>query len=270
MPMRKELSSFLIILLIAGVTVLTVLLVNAKRELLAADRLVPPTPPTATTSPKPTPNMDKPAARTYTAPFILPKPRTTGTFALEKAIAERRSRRAFSEVPVTQTELGQILWSAQGVTDLATGKRTVPSAREAYPFTIFVVIRNVAGMKPGLYEYLPKLHALGDLNVANAGDLLTAGGVQEAAQKAPVVILPSAAYGKAYEVLKDSYMSSSLIEAGHIGQNIYLQVESLGMGTVVMAGFDAKKVGASIKLDPAETIVYVIPLGHRGVEAPQE
>ena len=56
------------------------------------------------------------------------------------------------------------------------------------------------------------------------------------------------------------------MEAGHIGQNIYLQVESLGMSTVVMAGFDAQKVGDSVKLDPNEVVMYVVPLGNRAAE----
>lgn len=207
-----------------------------------------------------------PQTRNYEKPIALPKPRTSGGIAVEKAIQERRSRREFSEKPVTLAELSQVLWAGQGITDPKTEHRSAPSAREAYPFTIFVVVRNVAGLQPGLYEYLPKAHALGDLQKPTAGEMLNSAAVQPGARNAPVVFLLAAAYGTAQKTLGESAVESSLLEAGHIGQNMYLQSESLGMAMVVMGGFDPVKVGTAVMLDPAETIVYVIPFGNRAAE----
>lgn len=210
-----------------------------------------------------------PGVRKYAAPIPLPKPVTTKGMAVEKAIQERRSRRDFSDQPVTLAELGQLLWAAQGITDPATGHRAAPSARGAYPFTVFVVVRNVEGIMPGLYEYLPQTHSVGYIDLRDAGDRLSAAGVQPGAQQAPVVFVLTAAYGKAQKTLGDSVVSSSLLEAGHIGQNMYLQTESLQMSMVVMAGFDATKVGSALFLDPAETVVYLMPFGHTGVPQPE-
>ncbi len=207
-----------------------------------------------------------PQPRSYDKPIELPKPKLSSGMSLEAAIQNRRSRREFSEQPVALAEVAQVLWSAQGVTDPKTGHRAAPSARESYPFTVFVVVRNVTGLQPGLYEYLPQTHSLGMLKVSDAGEQLKAAGVQPGAQQAPVVFVLSAAYGKAEKILGASVVSSSLLEAGHIGQNMYLQTESLKMGMVVMAGFDAKKVGTALSLDPAETVVYLMPFGHPAPE----
>ncbi|MDQ5951831.1 MAG: hypothetical protein QG639_1112, partial [Patescibacteria group bacterium] len=160
-----------------------------------------------------------------------------------------------------------LLWSAQGITDTETGHRAAPSARGAYPFTVFVVVRNVDDLTPGLYEYLPAQHALGDMKVVNAGELLSGAGVQPGAQEAPDVFVLSAAYGKAQKTLGESAQTSTLLEAGHIGQNMYLQTESLGMSMVVMGGFDSQKVGSALSLDPAETVVYLMPFGNSAPES---
>jgi nitroreductase len=80
------------------------------------------------------------------------------------------------------------------------------------------------------------------------------------------VIVLAGAYGKMVKNFPNNPAEVSLMEAGHIGQNIYLQVEALGMSTVVTAGFDAKKVGDALHLDPLETVAYLIPLGHRAPE----
>jgi SagB-type dehydrogenase family enzyme len=261
-PMRKELTTFLALLFFSGCVILFILLVNAKRQALQASRaqVIP------QTSSAPQYQTATPAPRTYSTTIPLPVPKVRGTVSVEQAINERRSRREFTDQPVTISELGQMLWAGQGITDVKEGKRTAPSAREVYPITLFVVVRNVTGIAPGLYEYLPATHALGNMNLNGAGDLLNGAGVQAGAQKSPIVFLLSAAYGKGAESMKAGAKDSALIETGHIAQNMYLEAEGQKLGMVVMGGFDAKKVGEAMKLDPAQTVVYVAPMGHPAPE----
>jgi SagB-type dehydrogenase family enzyme len=264
--MRKELSSFLLLFFLGTCVVLSILLINAKRELLS--KSTPVTPPVAKAAPEIQTTL--PEERTYVKTVALPQPKEAGSLDVEAALAQRRSRRTFDDKPVTLAQLSQMLWAGQGITDPEGNKRTAPSARNVYFFSIFVVVRDVDGLEPGLYEYLPEKHALGNMQVADAGALLTEAGVQDAAQKSPVVFLLSAAYGKGAESMKESAKSSALLEGGHIGQNLYLQAESLQMATVAMAGFDAAKVGSALQLDPAETVVYIYPFGHQAPETAEE
>lgn len=267
MPLKKEWMSLFVIILLIATTILSVLFINTKRELWLAKNSSSPVSPN-------TKSYSLPKTKTILSYVALPEAKKVGKMSVEQAIQERRSKREFTEKPVSLAELSQVLWSAQGITKKSTTdaphKRTAPSARETYPYTLYVVVRNVAGLEQGLYVYDPVENKLGNLGMANAGDMLNSANVQPNSQTAPVVIVMSAAYGKVVEKFPNNPENVTLLEGGHIGQNIYLQVESLGMGTVVSAGFDANKVREVLQLDPAETPIYMVPFGHLKVEEPQK
>lgn len=216
------------------------------------------------------------AAATYTMPqmlaavdtIVLPKPETSRGMSVEQALAVRRSKRVYSDEPVALADLSQMLWAGQGITD-EQKHRTAPSARGVYPHTLYAVVRNVTGLEPGLYRYEPETHALSDLGVPDAGERLAAAGVQDNSQKAPVVIVLATAFAKAQKMFPETAVDVSNLEAGHIGQNISLQAESLGLGTVVTAGFNSAVVAEKIGLDVNEYISYLIPFGHPGEEIVQ-
>jgi hypothetical protein len=64
----------------------------------------------------------------------LEKPFSIGFMSVEEAISKRRSIRGYSKAPLTFQELSQLLWAAQGITDLKTGFRAAPSAGATLPF----------------------------------------------------------------------------------------------------------------------------------------
>jgi len=190
--------------------------------------------------------------------------------SVEEAIQSRRSKRNYSEEPVTKQELSQILWAAQGITDEA-GHRAAPSAKSAYPYSLYVVVRNVTDVPEGLYLYNPEDHSLGSVGLADAGDRLIEAGVQATSQSSPVVIALTAAPAAMLKQFPDSDpLPNVFLEGGHIGQNIYLETESLRMATVVTGGFNQQAVVNALELDSAnQIVVYLIPFGHIG-EAPAE
>lgn len=263
--MKREWLSFFTLVLLAVSTVLAVLWITEKRANLTQEVAVTPAEPAAT---QPV-SKEVPSVKALKSTIALPKPKLTGNVSVEEALQSRRSRREFAEQPVTLQELSQLVWSAQGVTD-DKGHRTSPSGHGVYPYTIYVVVRNVTGLQPGLYQYLPEKHELGDLGLANAGEMLTSAEVQQGAQTAPVVIVLSAAVGKMVEQYPNDPVGPTLMEGGHIGQNIYLQMEALKMAGVVMAGFDSQKVVSALGLHPSEKIVYLVPVGHRAPEKPAQ
>jgi SagB-type dehydrogenase family enzyme len=261
MPMKKEKLSFLVILLVGMTTVFFALWVVTMRERDAA-RL--------TTSPAPAPvaaetvySLPEPKAVVET--IALPQPRLTSSVSVEQSLATRRSRREYSPEPVSLQALSQVLWSAQGVTN-DLGNRTAPSSRGAYPYTVYVVVRNVTGLEPGLYQYSPDKYELLNLGEAGVSEALVEAGVQDNSKQAPVVLALAASYAVMAEKSPADPVTGTLIEAGHIGQNIYLQIEALRMGTVVTAGFDKVKVGQALTLDPNEEVIYLVPFGLRAEE----
>lgn len=267
MPFRKEILSFALMLMIGLSTVLTVLFVQAKRDNLAG--MPSQTAKVETAAPSPT-LFPTSAPRTYSNPVALPKPSLKGALSVEAALLTRRTKRTYTSESVKLADLSQMLWAGQGITVPGTEKRTAPSAREAYPMTLFVAVKRVEGLQPGLYEYLPKTHALGLMKSGDIDPALKEAGVQEGAQSAPVVVLVSAAIGNYQVKTKSTTTSATYLEAGHIGQNMYLQAESIKLGMVVMAGFDSQKVGKALELGAGETVEYVVPMGYPAPEPIQE
>ena len=72
------------------------------------------------------------AAAVSAEPVVLPSAQVTGAVSIEQALATRRSVRGMADRPLTLAEVGQLCWSAQGVTD-EKGHRTAPSAMATYP-----------------------------------------------------------------------------------------------------------------------------------------
>ena len=90
----------------------------------------------------------------------LPKPRLHGQKSLEDLLIIRRSLREFDQArPLKLNEVSQLLWAAQGITDLR-GLRTAPSAGALYPLGVHVVVGAVRGLDIGVYRYQVRGHRL--------------------------------------------------------------------------------------------------------------
>ncbi len=191
------------------------------------------------------------------AQIKLPEPKYDGAVSVEKALKERRTVRAYKDAPLSMGDVSQILWSAQGITEPGRGLRTAPSARAQYFLTVYLFAGDVTGLKPGMYRYIPAGHMLelvaeGDMK----GKLYKAAG-QSGIQKAPAALVIAGAKDRAKN---ESWM---YLEAGHAAQNIYLQGVSLGIGTVVMAGFDPDATGKAVNLPANEKVLYIMPIGKK-------
>jgi SagB-type dehydrogenase family enzyme len=193
----------------------------------------------------------------------LPPAALEGTFALEQALHRRRSVRVFSGAPLTLQEVAQLLWAAQGVT-AARGLRTAPSAGATYPLQASVVAGDVRGLAGGIYRYDPFRHALqrvreGDFRMPLAAAALGQDAVARGAISIVLAAIPRRTTGRYGE----RGMRYVHMEAGHAGQNVYLQAVALKLGTVVIGAFDDERVGAIVGLAADERPLYIMPVGRR-------
>jgi SagB-type dehydrogenase family enzyme len=192
----------------------------------------------------------------------LPQPRLSGTMSVEAARAARRSLRSFSSKPVTIEELSQLLWAAQGITH-PRGFRTAPSAGALYPLELFVVAGTVAALPAGTYRYEPDGHHLaliaeGDQRTALADTALG----QSPIRKAPLVIAIIANERKTTIKYGERGVRYVHLEAGHAAQNICLQAEALGLGSVMIGAFSDRDV-ANLLQSAGRQPLYLIPLGRK-------
>ena len=160
----------------------------------------------------------------------LPTPVQSGNGSLEQLLQQRRSVREFQQETITAAALGQLLWAAQGVTH-NQGYRTAPSAGALYPLDIYVVARNVVGLSPGMYHYHPDKHRLLLANTGEYLNRLTKAALGQSWLKDAAALVVFAAVFKRttrkYGKRGDRYVH---IEAGHAGQNLFLQARSVGLG----------------------------------------
>jgi SagB-type dehydrogenase family enzyme len=213
---------------------------------------------------KPEPLDRRQVAMNDAAQIYLPPPSEKGNVSLEETIAQRRSVRDFTPEPISQIQLSQILWAAQGTSNKSGQYRTVPSAGATYPLEIFVACgqNSVDGIGSGIYHYNIEGHSLtlhfkGDVR----SELARAALDQEFVYEAPVDIVICAIYERTAWVYGDRAERYVHIEAGHAGQNIYLQATALDMATVAIGAFYDESVREVLRLDKQYKPLYIMPIG---------
>lgn len=194
--------------------------------------------------------------------ILLPEPSKDGNISVERAIASRRSIRRFKSKSIGLHQLSQLLWAAQGITD-PRGFRASPSAGALYPLEIFIVVGEVEGLNEGVYHYdaegcALEIRRVGDLRpeLASASTLN-----QTWIKDAPIILVICAIYERTtskYGFRGERYVH---MEAGHVGENIYLQAESLGLACTVVGAFLDEEVLRIIDVGEENEPLYLIPIG---------
>jgi len=191
----------------------------------------------------------------------LPEPRYESDTCVEEAILRRRSVRSYRDEALSLKEISQILWAAQGITEKRGYKRAAPSAGATYPLEIYVVVGKLEGIAPGIYHYIPKEHSLkrtisGDYRKRLADAALG----QSFVEDAPIDLVFCAVYERTTSRYGERGIKYVHMEVGHAAQNVYLQCQSLDLGTVVVGAFDDNKIKKILNLEKEEPL-YVMPVG---------
>lgn len=194
----------------------------------------------------------------------LPQPGDDGPMSLERAIAGRHSVRSYADRGLEPEQIGQLLWSALGITvDGVSGPtRAAPSAGGLYPLRAYVVVGQAGGVEPGVYRYDAERHRLERLRDADVRDDLARAALgQRAVGEAPCVVV----LGADYEVTRRRYGDRGVeryvhMDAGHAAQNVLLQAVALGLGAAPIGAFDDAAVARLLRMDTEP--LYLIPVGY--------
>lgn len=194
----------------------------------------------------------------------LPAPLLRGSLSLEETIARRRSVREYAKGALSLGEVSQLLWAAQGITGPRDGLRAAPSAGATYPLELYLVAGNVKGLPPGVYRYMPGRHALSATMAGDVrGPLCGAALGQSCVREASCTIVFAAVYARTAARYGQRARRYIDMEIGHAGQNIYLQAEALGLGTVAVGAFDDSGLKEILKLGREEEPLYLMPVGRK-------
>ncbi|MBW2604578.1 MAG: SagB/ThcOx family dehydrogenase [Deltaproteobacteria bacterium] len=195
----------------------------------------------------------------------LPRPITKGKISVEQAVKHRRTIRSYLSKPLSLEQLSQIFWAAQGITEDKGYKRSAPSAGALYPMDIYAVVgeNGVKGLKAGIYHYDPRKHAAlliteGDFRKDVAKTALS----QMWMARAPLNLVITSEYRRITSKYGSRGERYAMIEAGHVGQNIFLQAQALGLRAGIVGAFHDNDVIRVMKIKRSHEPLLILPVGY--------
>ena len=196
---------------------------------------------------------------------VLSTPQAVDDVSLWDALAQRRSERRFQPVALSEAQLSQLLWAAQGITLRAEGYalRTAPSAGALYPVETYVVVNAVDGIGPGVYHYAVETHELEQLESGGVREKVARAALdQNMAAQASIVFVWTAVFQRCKWKYHQRAYRYVYLDAGHVAQNVALAAVALGLGTCQLAALYDDEVNALLGVDgEQESVIYMTAVG---------
>ena len=172
---------------------------------------------------------------------------------------KRRSCRNFSERKLTIDQVGSICHYAYSLKD-----HSVPSGGSLYPLRIYVLVeKEQDGLKPGYYEYDAELNNLVCFNnKVDEEQLKYCFNQEEMPFNSSIQIIIAADLKRQpYKYANRGYRLS-LIEVGHVAENISLYCAERGVGACEMGGVQDEPLKAELELDENIWPILAVPVGY--------
>ncbi len=203
-------------------------------------------------------------------PAIEGIPQNGRTF--DEVISSRRSLRDFADLDLDLDDLSKILHQSYGITGEVPSNRgfrqdlrSAPSAGALYPAEIYIAVRKVADVEPGIYHYNVPNHELELMMPGDPTEKIHEVCVgQEHVLKSSVVVLISGVLERIKLKYGERGYRYVLLDIGHLGQNIYLACTSLDLAVMTTCGFFDDEANKLLRIDGVdETAMYVAFIGKR-------
>jgi len=193
--------------------------------------------------------------------------------SLGDVLQYRRSRRRYTDKPLSMQELAMLLWASQGINARA-GRylfRTAPSAGALYPVETYLSVQNVQPLSPGLYHFQPVEFGLERIDAGPTGAKVAEAALgQNFMAKAGVVFIWSAVLRRNFSKYGHRGLRYVMLDAGHICQNLLLAAEGLGLGACPVAAFYDDECNRLLGLDgEEESVIYLAAVGTKEEQQPE-
>ncbi len=191
----------------------------------------------------------------------LPSPKSKSSTSVEEALWGRRSVRDYQKDSLSIEQISQLLWAAQGITG-KWGGRTAPSAGALYPLEVYLVVGEVKGLEVGLYHYDPGEHSILQRKAGDLRKKITQASLdQDEILRSPASLIITAVYERTRKKYAERGTRYVHMETGSVGENVYLQAESLNLGTVFIGAFDDQEVKKIMEIK--EEPLGIMPVGKK-------
>lgn len=217
--------------------------------------------------PKPPPVKRYPRAKK----IQLVWPRVDSEFP--RVLISRRTWRKFSKKPVDLSALGALLgltWGVQGWVEVprvgSLAIRTSPSGGALHPIEAYLLVRNVRGLRPGLYHYDGAAHCLALLRRgASSRQIVRYLEGQWWFGDASFVVFMTAVFARTqWKYDYPRAYRAVLMEAGHLCQTFCLTATWLGLGPFCTIAFNDSSIERMLGVDGiSESALYAAGAGMR-------
>lgn len=194
--------------------------------------------------------------------------------SLTEALSLRKSRRTFSDEPLSDADLATLLWAADGITHDG-GKRTTPSALDWQEIDIYVLKSN------GIWHWVPEKNGLifcelkdirSETIIAQPTIHIAPAHIVYVANRARTESFVSRLGEKVIDKVKPRGFDSAKIEemreramtidVGAKIQAVYLAAATINVACVARTGFDRDHLGELLHLSPEEKVIAVQTVGY--------
>jgi nitroreductase len=184
----------------------------------------------------------------------LDPPDLTRGVPVMQALSQRASTREFDPKPLSQRDLSDLLWAANGINRPEEGKRTAPSAMNSQDIDVYVLTESASYLYDAVKNSLEHV-ADGDLRPYVAGR-------QEVVATAPVILLLVSDISRFQRGEEEQKMIWAAEDAGIVSQNISIFCASEGLATVVRASMDREKLSETLGLSETQQTMLNHPVSY--------
>lgn len=180
-----------------------------------------------------------------------------------KLIPERESIREFSGEPVRSDILSNLLKYSCGIVEKNGTKRAQPSGGARYPIETYMLNFKRGELPDGVFHYNIADHALEHtwnkkFSENDFENLFTYPWVKNSS----FAIILTAIFDRNQRKYGERGYRHILLEAGHIGQNLYLSAGALGLSVCALSGVRDEKIEEVLDIDGVtESVVYCLVFG---------
>lgn len=191
--------------------------------------------------------------------------------SLFPSITNRTSERSFTSTPITKEELSTLLLYSCGevIHNESSTKRAQPSGGPRYPVEAYMLVfRPHDDLPAGVYHYNVRDHALEcmgtrEFTKTDIEKLFVYPWVQNAA----AVMVLTGVFVRTKEKYGQRGYRYALLEAGHIGQNVYLVSQALGLGCCGVGATYDTALEELLDIDGEhEGVLYTLAVGKGSVQ----
>ena len=194
-------------------------------------------------------------AAIWPASIVLPAPKRA-EMPLGEALAKRATHREFSPEPLSDQELSDLLWAANGYNRPEERKRTAPTAINRQEVDLYVLRAD------GAFLYDAAQNALVRVSKDDLRGLTGRPGPNNFALEAPVALVYVVDFER--QRMKDRPADSlkyAHVDCGFVGQNVYLHCAATGLSTVFLGSLQPDKIAEALQLPETRKPVFAQTVG---------